>query len=65
MIPNNVLRLLSKFNPNINDLRNINTPDEMAQYLLNTGKVNQNQVNQVRQMWGNPQIQQQINNMRY
>lgn len=65
MIPNNVLRLLSKFNPNINDLRNINTPDEMAQYLLNTGKVNQNQVNQVRQMWGNPQIQQQINNMKY
>ena len=65
MIPNNVLRLLSRFNPNINDLRNINTPDEMAQYLLNSGRVNQSQVNQVRQMWGNPQIQQQINNMRY
>lgn len=60
MIPNNVLNVLRRFN--INNLPNINSPDEMAQYLLNTGKVDQNLVNRAKQMWSNPQIQQQINN---
>ena len=60
MIPNNVMSLLKTFIGN--NIPQINTPDEMAQYLLNTGKVNQAQVNQVRQMWENPQIRQMINN---
>ena len=62
MIPNNVMRLISKINPDMNALQNIKTPDEMAQYLLNSGKVSQAQVNQAKQMWNNPQIQQAINN---
>lgn len=62
MIPNNVLQLISKINPDMNALQNIKTPDEMAQYLLNSGKVSQAQVNQAKQMWNNPQIQQAINN---
>lgn len=62
MIPNNVMQLISKINPDMNALQNIKTPDEMAQYLLNSGKVSQAQVNQAKQMWNNPQIQQAINN---
>lgn len=62
MIPNNVMNLLSKIIPNIGNLQNIKTPDDMAQFLLNTGRVNQAQVNQAKQMWGNPQVQQRINN---
>ena len=62
MIPNNVMQLISKINPDMNVLQNIKTPDEMAQYLLNSGKVSQAQVNQAKQMWNNPQIQQMINN---
>lgn len=65
MIPNVVIQLLKNFVPDINSIQNIKSPDDMAQYLLNTGKVNQSQVNQVRQMWNNPQVQQQINNMRF
>ena len=62
MIPNNVMQLISKINLDMNALQNIKTPDEMAQYLLNSGKVSQAQVNQAKQMWNNPQIQQAINN---
>lgn len=62
MIPSNVMGLLNRFFPNIGNISNINTPDDTAQFLLNTGRVNQNLVNQAKQMWGNPQIQQQINN---
>lgn len=61
MIPSNVMQILSKMIPNIGNLQNINTPDDMAQYLLNSGKVSQGQVNQARQMWCNPQVQQMIN----
>lgn len=62
MIPNNVINLVTRFlGKNIN-MPNINTPDEMAQFLLNTGRVDQNLVNKAKQMWSNPQIQQQINN---
>lgn len=60
MIPNNVMQIISKFNPNLNNLKDINTPDDMAQLLLNSGRVNQAQVNQARQMWGNPQVQQMV-----
>lgn len=60
MIPNNVLNVLSKFNPNVTAFQNMNSPDEVAQYLLNSGKVNQEQVNRAKQMWGDPYIKQQI-----
>ena len=51
MIPSNVMQLLNKIVPNASGLSNIQTPDDMAQYLLNIGKVNQAQVNQAKQMW--------------
>lgn len=61
MIPNNIMQMISKMNPDTNALQNIKTPDDMAQYLLNSGKVSQAQVNQAKQMWNNPQVQQMIN----
>jgi len=64
MIPSNVFNLLSKFNPNMAVFQNMQSPEEVAQYLLNNGKVSQAQVNQAKQMWQNPQIQQRIQNMR-
>lgn len=60
MIPNLIMQMINKMFPNIGDLQSIKTPDDMAQMLLNTGKVNQAQVNQAKQMWANPQIQQMI-----
>ena len=63
MIPNSILNLIMKrYNINTNVLQNIKSPDDMAQFLLNSGKVNQDQVNQARQMWGNPQVRQQMQN---
>ena len=62
MIPNIVTQMLRRRGIDINAVNNIRTPDEMAQYLLNAGKVDQNMVNQSKQMWNNPQIQQQIYN---
>ena len=61
MIPNNILKLITKFNPDLQRLQGINTPDELAQLLLNSGKVNQQQVNQAKQMWKNPNVQREIN----
>lgn len=61
MIPNNVMQLVSKISPDMNALQGIKTPDEMAQYLLNNGKVNQEQVNRAKQMWNIPQVQRMIN----
>ena len=61
MIPNNIMQMISKMNPDMNALQNVKTPDDMAQYLLNSGKVSQAQVNQAKQMWNNPQVQQMIN----
>lgn len=51
MIPNNIDQLLKRFNINMNDLRGIKTPNDFAQYLLNTNRVTQAQVNQAKQMW--------------
>lgn len=62
MIPNNILNLLAKNNSDLSAIQNMQTPDEIAQYLLNTGKVTQEQVNKARQMWNNPQMKQQIQN---
>lgn len=60
MIPNNVMNFLQKINPNIAVFQNMQSPDEVAQYLLNNGKVSQDQVNKAKQMWNNLNIQQQI-----
>lgn len=62
MIPNNIFQILSQINPMMQNLQNLNSPDEVAQYLLNSGKVNQAQVNQARQMWNQPSVRQMIQN---
>lgn len=61
MIPNSILNLIGK-NTNLGDLKGINSPDELAQRLLNSGYVNQNQVNQAKQMWNQPNVRQMIQN---
>lgn len=61
MIPKNVIQMLGSLAPNGEALKNIKTPDDMAQFLLNNGRVSQEQVNRAKQMWENPQIQQMIN----
>ena len=63
MIPNSILQAIGLINPkmNVQNMQDISTPDEMAQYLLNSGMVNQNQVNQARQMWNQqPDIRQMV-----
>ncbi len=63
MIPNSILQAIGLINPkmNVQNMQGISTPDEMAQYLLNSGMVNQNQVNQARQMWNQqPNIRQMV-----
>ena len=55
-MPTNIFQLLRSVNVNPAEIRGINNPDEMAQFLLNSGKVTQAQVNQARQMWNNPQV---------
>ena len=62
MIPNNIFQVLSQINPGIRNMQNVSTPDEFAQQLLNSGKVNQNMVNQAKQMWNQPNIRQMIQN---
>lgn len=56
----NPMQLLSQ---RFNIPRNINmqNPNEIIQHLLNTGQVNQSQVNQVMGMKNNPIIQQLLN----
>jgi hypothetical protein len=49
-------------NCNVAGLNEAKSPDELAQMLLNSGKVNQAQVNQARQMWNQPNIRQMIAN---
>lgn len=60
MIPNSIMQMISKINSNIQGLQNVKTPDEMAQVLLNSGVVSQEQVNQTKQMWNQPNIRQMI-----
>ena len=61
MMTNNVFQILSQMLPNVPNLQNVNSPDELAQMLLNSGKVNQSQVNQAKQMWQRLDIQRMIN----
>jgi len=60
MIPTNVLSILQSINPNIQNIQNVSSPDELAQMLLNSGSVNQMQVNQAKQLWNQPNIRQMI-----
>lgn len=39
---------------------NLNNPNDIIQYLLNTGQVSQNQVNQAMNLKNNPEIQHMI-----
>lgn len=60
MIPSNILQIISSINPRINGIDKAQTPDEAAQILLNSGRVNQAQVNQAKQMWEQPNVRQMI-----
>lgn len=62
MMPTNIFQAISGMAQNIQNLQKANTPEEAAQMLLNSGRVNQAQVNQAMQMWQNPQIRQMIQN---
>ena len=56
----NPMQLLSQ-RFNIPQNINIQNPNEIIQHLLNTGQVNQSQVNQAMGMKNNPIIQQLLN----
>lgn len=60
MIPNSIMQMISKISSNLQGLQEVKTPDEMAQVLLNSGVVSQEQVNQTKQMWNQPNIRQMI-----
>ena len=63
---NNMLNMLTQFKQNpmmmlsqrFNIPQNMNDPNQILQYLLNTNQVSQAQVNRVMQMKNGPQIQQ-------
>lgn len=55
----NPMAMLSK---RYNIPQNLNNPNDIIQYLLNSGQVSQTQVNQAMQMRNNPQIQQLFGN---
>lgn len=65
MIPNIIMQIMN-MNPRMRqamqNMQNINSPDSMAQYLLNSGAVTQDQVNKARQMWGQPNVKQMVQN---
>lgn len=60
MIPNNIFQMITSFAPNMQGIQSVNSPDEVAQMLLNSGKVNQMQVDKAKQLWNQPQIRQMI-----
>ena len=60
MIPSNVVNIIKQFAPNVD--MNCNSPDEFAQMMLNSGRVNQQMVNQARQMWQQPNVRQMVMN---
>lgn len=61
MMPNMMMQILSQFIPNVGQFQNAKSPDDLAQMLLNSGRVNQAQVNQAKQMWNQPNIRQMVN----
>ena len=62
---NNLANMLMQFKQNpigmlsqkFNITQNMNDPNQILQYLLNTNQVSQQQVNNVMQMKNNPEIQ--------
>lgn len=62
---NNFMTMLNQFKQNpmamlsrrFNIPQNMNDPNQIIQYLLNSGQVSQEQVNRVMQMKNNPQFQ--------
>ena len=63
---NNLLSMLTQFKQNpmamlsrkYNIPQNMNDPNQILQYLLNTNQVSQSQVDRIMQMKNDPQIQQ-------
>lgn len=51
-LKSNPMSILSQYGLNIP--QNINSPQDIVQHLLNTGQINQDQVNQAKQMQNNP-----------
>ena len=51
-LSSNPTQMLSKFGMNIPN--NMNSPQDIIQHLLNTGQINQDQVNQAQQMKNSP-----------
>lgn len=65
MIPNVIMQIMN-MNPRMRqamqNIQNINSPDSMAQQLLNSGMVSQDQVNKAKQMWGQPNVRDMVLN---
>ena len=61
MMTNNVYQILNQMLPNFQGLQSVKSPDDLAQMLLNSGRVNQSQVNQAKQMWNRPNIRDMVN----
>ena len=63
---NNLLSMITQFRQNpvaalsqkFNIPQNMNNPNDILQYLLNTNQVSQDQVNRAMQMSNNPQFRQ-------
>lgn len=68
--PNNFINMLNQFKQNpmamlsqkFNIPQNMNDPNQILQYLLNSGQVSQEQVNKVMQLKNDPQFQNLIKN---
>lgn len=60
MIPALILQIMSQIIPNFQQLQNAKSPDDLAQQLLNSGRVSQDQVNRAKQMWNQPNIRQMV-----
>lgn len=60
MIPNIIAVILNQIMPGFKDLQNAKSPDDLAQQLLNSGRVSQDQVNRAKQMWNQPNIRQMV-----
>ena len=65
MIPNIIMQIMN-MNPRMKqamqNMQNINSPDNMAQQLLNSGMVSQDQVNKAKQMRGQPNVRNMVLN---
>lgn len=60
MIPNVIAVILNQIIPGFKDFQNAKSPDDLAQQLLNSGRVSQDQVNRAKQMWNQPNIRQMV-----